>query len=531
MADLILCNGDIRTQDRSQPKAAAVAVSDGTIVAVGEDKDIKRLCTRKSELIDLKGRLLLPGFTDSHLHFLSWAMARNTLPLEEAQSLTQALKAVAKARSEMPKGTWINTTGLDETRWPEGRLPNRGDLDRVSPDHPLLLRRRDGHSAVVNSLALKLAGIDDKTPDPPGGSIEHDTTGRLSGLLKDAAVELVSNCIPALGDEGLAKVVSHSVPILHSLGITGIHDFCVPGESWNPFRTWQQLEREGNLNLRCWCCMPGERRRDMEALGVETGFGSDRLRMGHLKFFVDGSMGSQTAWMLEPYEDGSHGLCVRSPDDLATEIAEAERAGLSVAIHSIGDRANTELISAFERVLGKQGRKGPRIAHRIEHAQVLHARDVDRLSRLGVIASVQPLHITDDIEIHENRIGERACRAYPFREMLDKGVMLIFGSDCPVSVPNPLWGIHAALTRRRRDGTPKDGWYGDQGVSVAEAVWSYTMGPALACGLQDKHGSISVNKFADLVVLDRNLYELEPMEIPGARVAMTVFDGRIIYGR
>jgi hypothetical protein len=275
--------------------------------------------------------------------------------------------------------------------------------------------------------------------------------------------------------------------------------------------------------------IPGERLEEAIALGLRTGFGDDYLRVGHVKFFADGGQGARTAWMLEPYLDAAGcGMPLTPPEDVAEAVRRADRAGLAVAVHAIGDRANRELITVFEQHATGNTRHVP---HRIEHVQMIRPDDVARLARLGIVASVQPIHVTDDIPMMEKSVGPRGRFAYPFRDMLDAGVTLALGSDCPVADPNPLWGIHAAVTRQGRDGTPPGGWYPQQRLTVAQAVRGFSMGPALVSGREAHLGSITPGKLADLVVLDRDIFAVEPMEIAQAQVMVTVFDGRVVYER
>jgi hypothetical protein len=429
--------------------------------------------------------------------------------------------------------------GLDESRWPEKRLPTRDDLDRVGPDHFIFLRRRDGHLAVANSRVLEQAGVNEATPDPNEGVIERDSTGRPTGTLKERALDLIEPIIPDPTEEETVEAMRSATSAIHSLGVTGVHDMRVWGgtEGRRSFRVWQRLQEEGILELRCWTALPGELLAEAAALGLKTGFGNSSLRIGHLKYFVDGSIGSRTAWMLEPFEPGGNGIPVCGMEELAQNIAKANGSGLAAAIHGIGDRAMRELLRVLEdletRPLGR-GASTPRplsVPNRIEHFQIVHPEDLKRFGRLNLVVSAQPLHITDDIEMHERMIGDRCRRAYPLRSFLEAGGRVIFGSDCPVSDPNPLWGIHAAVTRRRRDGTPEKGWYPEQCLTVDEAVRGYTLNPAVACGRANDLGSITPGKLADLVVLDRDIFEMEPMDIHRAKVELTIFDGRIVFQR
>jgi predicted amidohydrolase YtcJ len=539
MPHLILIHGNIYTQDPACLRAEAVAIDGDRILAVGNVDEIKPLARRGTEIVDLGGRPVLPGMTDSHVHFLTWAMMRQGLCLSEAASMKEVLGQVARRVHTIPPGRWITGWGLDESRWPETRLPARSDLDGVAPAHPVLLRRKDGHLAVVNTCALKIAQVNENTPNPEGGVIDRDGSGRPSGILKEHATDLVEHFISGPTEEEALEAKRQGISVMHSLGVTGVHDMRMWGgtDGQLSFRAWEGLRQEGRLNLRCCMALPGELLEQAITLGLRTGFGDKSLRIGNLKFFVDGSMGSKTAWMLEPYLHGGVGLSVASLDILSKNIARANDAGLAVNIHAIGDRANREISKILEHLENRpvetmsSRAKRPMAANRIEHLQIIEPEDLARFARLNIIASVQPLHVTDEIAIHEASIGVRCRRAYPFRDMMDSGINVIFGSDCPVSDPNPFWGIHAAVTRRRRDGSPEKGWYPEQRVTVSEAVRAYTMGPALASGRGSESGSITPGKLADLIVLDRDIYRTDPMEIHKTRVDLTLFDGRIVFQR
>jgi hypothetical protein len=311
--------------------------------------------------------------------------------------------------------------------------------------------------------------------------------------------------------------------------LTGVHDHRIMGgaDGSPAFHAYQRLQAAGELPLRLWMGIAGERLDEAIALGLRTGFGDDYLRVGHVKLFADGSQGARTAWVLEPYDDtGDCGMPLTPLREIAEAVQKADRAGLAVAVHAIGDRTNRELITVFEQHARRDTRSVP---HRIEHLQIIRPVDVERLARLGIAASVQPIHVTDDIPLCDRSIGSRSCFAYPFRDLLDAGVTLALGSDAPVADPNPLWGIHAAVTRQERGGTPQGGWYPQQRLTVAEAVWGFTMGPAIVTGREATLGSITPGKLADLAVLDSDIFAIEPLEIHRAQVVMTVFDGQVVY--
>ncbi len=527
--DLILYNGKLHTQSPGTPRATAVAVARGRFLAVGADAEVRALAGPRTRQLDLEGRRVVPGMTDAHFHYHGWSISRRRLSLGEVRSLEALCQRVAEVASERPAGEWIVGQGWNETRWAEPQMPTRDDLDEVAPHHPVVVWRSDLHLAVANTRALREAGIDAETPDPPQGRIARDASGRPTGALRELAINLVRDAIPEPPEEQAVEAMREGFGALHRLGLTGVHDHRIMGGADGPpaFHAYQRLQREGELELRLWMGIPGERLDEAIAIGMRPGFGDDYLRVGHVKLFADGSQGARTAWMLEPYEDADDaGMPLTPMEEIEEAVRKAEQAGLAVAVHGIGDRTNRELIGVFERHASAETRRVP---HRIEHLQVVRPADVERLARLDVVASVQPIHVTDDIPLSDISLGSRARFSYPFRDMLDAGVPLALGSDAPVADPNPLWGIHAAVTRQQRDGTPEGGWYPDQRLTVAEAVWGFTMGPALSTGQQAVMGSIAPGKLADLVVLERDIFAIEPMAIHEVPVAMTVFDGRVVY--
>jgi predicted amidohydrolase YtcJ len=539
MSQMILLNGDLRTQDPDRPRAQAIALEGNRIQAVGSDDEIRRLIGPGSEQIDLAGRLVLPGLTDGHVHFLQWALMRTWLPLSKARSLDDLLGQVVSAARTKGSNEWIMGTGFDESGWPEARVPTRNDLDRAAPNQYVILRRKDCHSISVNSRVLELAGIGERTPDPSGGIIERHSDGRPNGVLKDRAMDLAEKIIPPPTEKEALSVMAPAIQEINALGLTGLHDMRIGGrgEGRLSSRAWNRLQQEGLLSLRCWAAIPGEMLDEVEALGLCTGFGGPRLQTGHLKIFLDGSLGSKTAWVLEPYRDGTYGIPILPLNQVAGTVEKAEGAGFAVSIHSIGDRANRELIQSLEGIQ-KQGKSrggvivGRRkIPHRVEHLQIIRPGDIARFAHLGIVACMQPLHATDEIELWNRYLGPDFSHGYCFRSLIDQGAQVVFGSDCPVSDPNPFWAIHAAVTRRRRDGTPPGGWFPEQCITVTEAVRAYTLAAALACGRESELGSLVPGKLADLVVLDRNIFEIDPMEIHRTSVDMTIFDGSIAFER
>lgn len=535
MDDLFLINGCFHTQDPAYARASAVAIRAGRFWAVGGDDEIRAMAGPGARVIDLQGRRVIPGLADSHFHYYDWALGRRRIVLTGVPTLARLQEQAAQASSAAAPGHWLIGQGWNETAWPERRLPSRADLDGVAPANPVILWRTDLHLAVVNSQALLAAGITADTPNPPQGVIDRDPAGQPTGILRDLAINLVSNVIPDPPDQETAQAFKDGFAFLHSLGLTGVHDQRLMGgrEGAAAFRAWQLLQAAGEIDLRVWMNIPGERLDEAIALGIRTGMGDDCFRVGHCKYFSDGAQGVHTAWMLEPYDDAdTTGLPLTPIAEIADALHRAHAAGLAIAVHAIGDRANREVITVLEQTLANEGAATaapPRAPHRIEHLQNVRPEDLQRLAQLGVVASMQPIGVTDDIPMMAPTIGSRARYAHNLRSIVDAGIPYTFNSDCPVSDPNPFWGIHAAVTRRRRDGTPAGGWYPEQRLTVAEAVWGYSMGAAIVSGRQAQLGSISPGKLADLVVIDRDIFAIDPMEIAEARPVMTMFDGRIVY--
>ncbi len=535
--DLILFNGQLRTMDVENPRAQALAVKAGRITAVGDNDKISALADSKTERVNLNGRLGIPGMMDSHFHFYDWAMGRQQLDLARVKSLDELLNQVAQAAGKLPRENWILGQGWNESDWSEHTMPRRDHLDAMAPAHPVALWRCDLHLASVNSRALELAGIDETTPDPPDSVIEKDSSGRPTGILRELAPNLVKAVIPAPSADELVAAMRDGIKYLHTLGLTGLHDARLMGglEGAPALKAWQLLNEKGELDLRCWVSLAGERIEEAIALGLRTGLGDERLRIGHLKYFADGGMGARTAWMLEPYLDAELGMPLGSMAELSRQIAAAEKAGLAVMVHAIGDRANREIITTLEELAKLRSEATERscvppvLPHRIEHTQMIRSEDIQRLAKLKVAACVQPHNMILDINMIEESVGSRGRWTYAYKEMIDAGIPVLFSSDAPVCDPSPLVGIHAAVTRQRRDGTPAGGWYPEQRISVEDAVQGYTTVPAAFYGQSREMGTLTPGKRADMTILDKDIFQVDPMEIADARVEMTIFDGRIVY--
>jgi predicted amidohydrolase YtcJ len=441
------------------------------------------------------------------------------------------LARVAERAQEVLPDRWVVGRRWDQERWPERRFPTAADLDRVTPEHPVVLKAKSGHALVANSRALRLAGISVDTPHPPGGRIGRDAAGQPNGLLfEESAMALVAGLVPRPAPEEMDGALREAFPNAWRVGLTAIHDV----DGTQAFEAYQRLRVRGALGLRVIKYLPARVLDDVLAVGLRAGLGDDGstelaevwLHVGGIKVFVDGALGPRTAAMLAPYEGepDNVGVLTMEEDELRALANKATAGGLPLAIHAIGDRANRLVLD----VLAETGVAGLR--HRIEHVQLLHPDDVNRLAALGVVASMQPIHATQDCEMADRYWGERCATAYAWRSLLDAGTALAFGSDCPVEDLNPFLGIHAAVTRRRVDGFPgPQGWYPEQRLTMEEAVRAYTLGAAYAAGLEDRLGMLAPGKLADLIVLDRDIFTCDPMAIAGTQVEMTMVGGRVVY--
>ncbi|WP_163336406.1 amidohydrolase [Desulfopila sp. IMCC35008] len=527
--DIILYNGS--TGNNLSVKS--LAVLNGRIVATGSNDQVRELAGRGTVSIDLEGRLVLPGFIDTHIHFHEWALKRRELQLSQITSLEELLACVAREVSVRDRGQWVTGQGWNETDWQERRMPTREILDSVAPDNPVVLWRCDLHLAVANSAALKKAHIQAGTPDPPQGRIERDESGEPNGILRELAINLIRDVIDPPKTDQVAIAYKEATDVLYRLGITGIHDIRLmdDNDGGSALQTFQELDSSKQLGLRSWVTLPGHRLDDIINLGIRTGFGNDRLRIGHVKFFTDGGVGARTAWMVDPYLDADRGMPLIDMSELADEIQKADAAGLSVMVHAIGDRANREVITIFER-LYEQKHKCNSVnlcyPHRIEHLQVIRPEDVNRLGKMPLALGVTPANMLLDINLIDTALGDQGAWAYSFRRLMDTGLPVMFSSDCPVCDPDPLLGIHAAVTRQRQDGTPLAGWYPESRVMVSEAVKAYTSVPAMVHGAKDL-GSIALNSRADLAVFSRDFLSTQPDDILKSQVDMTLFDGKIVY--
>jgi predicted amidohydrolase YtcJ len=528
-ADLVLYNGSVHTMDAGLPRTQAIAVAGNRVLALGGDAEIRALLAPDGRAVDLRGRAVVPGFTDSHLHFMSYGLSLKQIDLAEVPTLEEALARVAARAATTPAGHWLHGRGWDHSLWAGGAFPTRHDLDRVAPDHPVFLDRKCGHAGWANSRALQLAGITSQTPDPPGGAIDRDAdTGEPTGILKDTAIDLMTRLFEEPTPAEAMAAIRVGIAAAHRLGLVGVHTM----EGPTAFRAFQELRAGGELDLRVLMQIPVENLDAAIEVGLRSGLGDERLRIGGVKVFADGALGARTAHMLDPFlgEPDNVGLAVTDAGRMREVVGKASRAGIAAFVHAIGDRANREVLDAIEA--SRQAGEGLHLRHRIEHVQILHPDDIPRLAKLGVIASMQPIHATQDMLLADALWGARSAGAYAFRSLLAAGAVLAFGSDSPVEDLNPIKGIHAAVTRRRADGSPgPDGWYPEQRLTLAEAVHGFTAGAAIASGEEAIRGTLSPGKLADLAVLSQDIFAIDPMAILDTDVVATMLDGKFVYAQ
>ena len=534
VADLIVSNAKIWTVDPTHPKAEAVAVLGDRIIAVGANTEVATLRGPETRLIDAHGKLLLPGFNDAHVHFENGSMDLDEVQLNDATSTEEFARRIRERVEKTPKGEWIQGGGWDETKWSPANPPTKELIDSFTPDTPVFVGRYDGHQALANSVALRLAGITAQTPDPPGGVIVHDAQGNPTGALKDAALSLVINVIPPLTHEQRMRIIKRGLAYAAQLGVTSVQDMNDEStDSFADIAAYDELLQSGELTTRFYVAAAISEWKKEADLGVRHSFGSPFLRIGALKGFADGSLGSRTAYFFDPYSDdpNSVGLLGKQMHPLSQMqewITSADAVRLQVCIHAIGDRAISTILDMYTEAL--KAHHGSERRFRIEHAQHMAAKDFDRFAQLDVIASVQPYQAIDDGRWAEVRIGhDRASRTYAFRTFLNHGVHLAFGTDWDVAPLNPLLTIYAAVTRATLDGKNPKGWFPEQKLTVTEALQAYTMGSAYA-EFQDKEkGSITPGKLADMVLLSDDILSIDPVKIRDAKVLQTIVGGKVVW--
>ncbi len=526
-ADIVLRGGRV-WPGKGLRAGTAIAFRGETVLAVGSDPDVAGLVGPKTRVVDLKGRLVVPGFNDAHVHFLAGGFGLLSVDLRQARDEADFTRRLGDYTKTQPKGAWTLQGNWDHESWPSKALPTRQLIDAATADHPVFVSRLDGHMSLANSAALRLAGVTRDTKDPDGGTIVRDAAGEPTGILKDNAEHLVNRVIPDPSREMNLRAARAALREAARFGVTTIQD----NSPVDALPTYQALRAAGELTARLYVWRYIESMKPLIEAGVRTGLGDDWIRMGALKILSDGSMGSATAAFFEPYLDHpeTKGLLLHPVEKLDAMIAEADAAGFQLAVHAIGDRANALVLDAYERAANANPSRERR--WRIEHAQVVRDADVARFKALGVVASIQPSHCIDDMRWAEREIGHERCRgAYRFRSFLKAGVPVAFGTDWFVETLDPRVGLYAAITRELPAGGPAGGWFPDEKLALDEAMDLYTRGSAYAEFAEARKGTLEAGKLADLVVFERDLFRAAPREILTTAVDMTIAGGRVVFER
>jgi predicted amidohydrolase YtcJ len=529
-ADLIITHAKVWTVDKANPSAQAVAVLGGRIAAVGGNADVELWRGPETKVIDAGGKLLLPGFNDAHVHFVSGGSQLDAVQLNDVTNPQEFARRIGERAKQTAKGEWIVGGDWDETKWDPARLPTKELIDALTPDTPVFVYRYDGHLGLANSMALRMAGVTAGTEDPPGGVVVRDARGNPTGILKDAAMDPVYKVIPPLAHEQRLRVVKRALAHAASVGVTSAQDM---NPDYADIAVYAELLERGELTARLYVAPYITGVEDQVKLGIRHAFGGPFLELGAVKAYADGSLGSATAYFFEPFvgQPDNHGLLSDEmhPVSLMRErMMKADAAGLQICTHAIGDQGISIILDLYADVVKAHGPADRRF--RIEHAQHMAAKDFDRFAQLHVIASVQPYHAIDDGRFAEGRIGhDRSSRTYAFRTFLDHGVQLAFGTDWDVAPLNPMLGLYAAVTRATLDGKNPGGWFPEQKLTVAEAVEAYTMGSAYAEFQEKEKGSITAGKLADMVLLSDDIFSIAPEKIRDVKVEKTILGGKVIW--
>lgn len=505
----------IHTGNDRLPRAQALAVQDGLILAVGSEAEVRAAAGAAAELVDLDGAAVIPGIYDAHIHTAQYAHSLSTVDLAGTRSLDEALTRIAEHAARLRPGQWLLGGRWNSNVWDRPIQPDRHALDAVCPGNPVALPTVDGHTTWANSAALRLAGIDATTADPVGGQIVRDERGEPTGILRETAADPLKRFTAV---ENLAGLLRTGQEKLLALGITSVHDI----DNEDCRAAYQELAAAGDLHIRVHKAIRLEHLEAAIEQGRRTGQGDDWLRTGPVKVFSDGALGSHTCHMSRPMTGGGQGIAVVAYEEMVRLFRTAAQAGIAVATHAIGDQANHLVLDAYEAIGPTPG-----LRHRIEHAQHLQATDLARMARLGVVASMQPVHCTSDIDLVDTLLAGHELASYAWRGMLDAGVALAFGSDAPVEDPNPFPALYAAVTRTRPDGIPVDGWQPEQRITMAEAIRAHTVGAAYAAGEENRKGILAPGMLADFIAVDTDPYRESPEAVLHTRVQTTVVGGEI----
>jgi predicted amidohydrolase YtcJ len=526
--DLIYINAKIWTGVSDTTMAEAIAIKDNKIIFTG--KDYTSFKGTNTEVIDLQGKLIVPGFTDNHTHFISGGYNLVSVNLRNAKTKNEFIQLVKEYAAKLPGDRWIVGGNWDHENW-GGDLPTKQMIDSISNNHPVFINRLDGHMGLANSIALQKAGIDKNSSTPAGGAMVKDKSGEPTGILKDAAQDLINKVMPPLSEAELDEALLRAQEYALSLGVTQVHDM-VSYDGFTDIASWQRVKEKNKLMMRAYQFVPLRLWARLDSFIKKNGTGDDMVRWGGVKGYADGSLGSSTAWLYKPYLDdpSTSGLMVSDTGWLRKSIVQADAAGLQIAIHAIGDKANDFIEIYFAEASEKNGKRDRRF--RIEHAQHLSQKGIAGFAQLSIIPSMQAIHLVDDGKWAAKRIdAELISRTYAFRNLLDSKANLTLGSDWGLASLNPLEGICAAVTRQTNDGKNTKGWVAAQKISVSEALRCYTANNAFAGFQENKLGQLKLGMLADFVILSENIFAIAPEKIKDVKVLRTIVDGKEVYIR
>jgi predicted amidohydrolase YtcJ len=528
-ADLVVTNARIYTVDDGRPLAEAMAIRGGRILFVGSQRGALALAGPQTRRLDAAGATIIPGIADAHVHLLGLGVALRSVNLVGSRTYDEVVARIAAKARELPAGVWVTGRGWDQNDWPDTRLPSHDALSRAVPNNPVVVTRVDGHAVLANSAAMRLAGVTAATPDPQGGRLERNASREPTGVFVDHAMALITSKVPAPTHDDIRDATLAAIREVNRYGLTSVHDAGVDG---NVIDVYEELARSGQYSIRNYVMIHGD-----DAIlalyfkrGPQSGLYEGHLWLRAIKMYADGALGSRGAALLDPYTDdpNNSGLLLTPPAALKDAAVRALRSGFQLNVHAIGDRGNRVVLDAFEAAL----KEVPAADHRfrVEHAQILHHDDIPRFSELDVIPSMQATHQTSDMYWASNRLGyARSLGAYPWRSLLNTGVIIPNGTDFPVEDVDPLKTFHSAITRQDSDNWPAGGWFPDQRMTREEALKSITIWPAYAAFQERELGSLSAGKYADFVILDRDIMAIAPDLILGTRVVATYISGRPVY--
>lgn len=525
-ADKVYINGNIWTGDSANSTASVIAIKGDKIIYVGNDATQ----IESAEVIDLGGKMVVPGFTDNHTHFLSAGYGLSSVKLKDAMTKAAFIQRISDYCKQHPGDNWIREGNWDNENW-GGELPTKEWIDSVTGDHPIFISRYDGHMAFANSKAMELAGVNKNTVSPAGGVIVKNAKGELTGCFKDKAMALIDKAIPDPTEIELEEYYKSAAMYALERGVTHVNDMGSYG-GWMDLNTYRRVAEKNKSLIRMYAFMPLSTWNKLDSFVQKNGRGDDVLKWGGLKGYVDGSLGSTTAWFHEPYLDDphSHGLTITDTTDLRNWVKGADKAGLHIAVHAIGDRANDFILSVYDEAEKINGARDRRF--RVEHAQHVRLAAIENFAKQKVIASMHPYHLVDDGIWANKRLDESRLKGtYAIKEMMDKGATVTFGSDWPVAPVDALFGIYAAVTRQTGDNKNPNGWYPDQKISVENALRFYTLNNAYASFRDGKIGMLKTGYYADFAVLEQDLFKIDPVNIKNVKVDLTVLNGKEVFKR